>query len=56
MKLKNTQNYLGYNYQSSEWYEKSYSVFDKEYKENVKKREKKEVRRIKLLKKYQIFI
>ena len=32
---------LGYNYQSSKWYEKSYSVFDKEYKENVKKRDKK---------------
>ena len=31
---------LGYNYQSSKWYEKSYSVFDKEYKENVKKRDK----------------
>ena len=23
---------LGYNYQSSEWYEKSYIVFDKKYK------------------------
>ena len=32
---------LGYNYQSSKWYEKSYSVFDKEYKENLKKRDKK---------------
>ena len=32
---------LGYNYQSSKWYEKSYSVFDREYKENVKKRSKK---------------
>ena len=27
---------LGYNYQSSEWYEKSYSIFDKKYK-NIKK-------------------
>ena len=25
---------LGYNYQSSQWYEKSYSYFDKEYKQN----------------------
>tara|TARA_S200000501_G_scaffold322845_1_gene319080 strand:- start:1088 stop:1930 length:843 start_codon:yes stop_codon:yes gene_type:complete len=28
---------LGYNYQSSEWYKKSYAVFDKMYKENIKK-------------------
>ena len=42
---------LGYNYQSSKWYEKSYSVFDKEYKENVKKRDKKRSKKIKLLKK-----
>jgi outer membrane protein assembly factor BamD len=27
---------LGYNYQSSEWYEKSYSVFNKTYEENKK--------------------
>ena len=27
---------LGYNYQSSKWYEKSYSVFDKTYKKNKK--------------------
>ena len=27
---------LGYNYQSSEWYEKSYSFFDKEYERNKK--------------------
>ena len=25
---------LGYNYQSSKWYEQSYSVFDKNYKKN----------------------
>ena len=28
---------LGYNYQSSEWYKKSYAVFDKMYEENIKK-------------------
>ena len=28
---------LGYNYQSSEWYEKSFSVFNKEYKKNTAK-------------------
>ena len=27
---------LGYNYQSSKWYEKSYSVFDKMYADNKK--------------------
>ena len=42
---------LGYNYQSSKWYEKSYSVFDKEYKENVKKRDKKRGKKNKTLKK-----
>ena len=42
---------LGYNYQSSKWYEKSYSVFDKEYKENVNKRDKKRSKKNKTLKK-----
>ena len=42
---------LGYNYQSSKWYEKSYSVFDREYKENVKKRDKKRSEKNKTLKK-----
>ena len=32
---------LGYNYQSSEWYEKSYAVFNKMYEKNKKKRIKK---------------
>ena len=42
---------LGYNYQSSKWYEKSYSVFNKEYKENVEKRDKKRSKKNKTLKK-----
>ena len=29
---------LGYNYQSSKWYEKTYAIFDKKYEENKKKR------------------
>ncbi len=47
--LEESQNYanlLGYNYQSSDWYEKSYKLFNKEYvsKANInKKREKKGV-------------
>ena len=48
---KKYANLLGYNYQSSKWYEKSYSVFDKEYKENVKKRDKKRSKKNKTLKK-----
>jgi|TARA_Y100000389_G_scaffold4821_1_gene4531 outer membrane protein assembly factor BamD len=42
---------LGYNYQSSKWYEKSYSVFNKEYKENLKKRDSQENKKNKTLKK-----
>ena len=33
---------LGYNYQSSQWYEKSYSVFNKMYEKNKRKRIKKD--------------
>ena len=44
---KKYANLLGYNYQSSEWYEKSYSIFDKKYK----KAKKKKVKKISTLKK-----
>ncbi len=40
---------LGYNYQSSEWYENSYSLFDKKYK---KKRRIKNVKKNKILNKF----
>ncbi len=41
---------LGYNYQSSEWYENSYSVFDKNYKKaKIKKEENKIIKRFKSL-------
>ena len=40
---------LGYNYQSSKWYEKSYMVFDKKYKKNKKKKVKKDKSFIKKL-------
>ena len=33
---------LGYNYQSSEWYKKSYSVFNKTYELERKQKEKNE--------------
>ena len=41
---------LGYNYQSSEWYEKSYELFDKSYAKNKKKLEKKNKSIIKKIK------
>ena len=39
---KKYANLLGYNYQSSEWYEKSYSVFNKKYEKNKREKLKKE--------------
>ena len=32
---------LGYNYQSSEWYEESYKIFNKDYKKKIKKEKRK---------------
>ena len=47
---------LGYNYQSSEWYEQSYSLFDKKYKKNksnkvkkIKKEDRSLIKKIKSL-------
>ena len=37
---KKTATILGYNYQSGEWYEKSYSVFNKNYKPKTQKKKK----------------
>ena len=34
---KSTASILGYNYNSSEWYAKSYKVLNKDYKKNNKK-------------------
>ena len=43
-------NLLGYNYQSSKWYEKSYSVFNKKYKTlKIKKEENSILKRFKSL-------
>ena len=43
-------NLLGYNYQSSKWYENSYSLFDKNYKKaKIKKEENKIIKRFKSL-------
>ena len=39
---KKYANLLGYNYQSSEWYEKSFIIFNKKYKKNIIKYIKKE--------------
>ena len=43
---------LGYNYQSSQWYEQSYSVFNKKYKKIKKDNLKKQKRSRKILKKF----
>ena len=43
---------LGYNYNSSRWYEQSYSIFDKKYKIVEKKRITKNHKKSKLLKKF----
>tara|TARA_B100001057_G_scaffold441267_1_gene475760 strand:+ start:40 stop:876 length:837 start_codon:yes stop_codon:yes gene_type:complete len=41
---------LGYNYQSSKWYEKSYSVFNKQYQKDLNKiKKKKSLKKIKSL-------
>ena len=37
---KNAASILGYNYQSSQWYEKSYKVFNKKYKPRKVKKQK----------------
>ena len=38
---KKTSILLGYNYQSSEWYERSYVLFDKSYEKRAKLKRKK---------------
>ena len=48
---KKYANLLGYNYQSSIWYKKTYSIFDKNYEENIKKRKKEKIKRNKTFKK-----
>ena len=48
---KKYANLLGYNYQSSKWYEQSYKVFNKNYKriDNTKKKKKSTLNKIKSL-------
>jgi outer membrane protein assembly factor BamD len=48
---KKYANLLGYNYQSSIWYEKTYSIFDKKYEKKKKKRKKEKTKKNKTLKK-----
>ena len=43
---------LGYNYNTSKWYEQSYSIFDQKYEINKNKRIKKQKKRNKLLEKF----
>ena len=46
---KKYANLLGYNYQSSEWYEMSYSIFDKKYKNNKNQIQKNEINKDKII-------
>ena len=48
---KKYANLLGYNYQSSIWYEKTYSIFDEKYEKIKKKRKKEKTKKNKTLKK-----
>ncbi len=48
---KKYANLLGYNYQSSIWYEKTYGIFDKKYEEHKRKRKKEKTKRNKTFKK-----
>ena len=49
---KKYANLLGYNYQSSKWYEKSYSIYNKKYEENMKKLDKEDkIKKFKFLNK-----
>ena len=49
---KKYANLLGYNYQSSQWYEKSYAIFDTMYELNKKENEIKKRKENSLLKKF----
>ena len=49
---KKYANLLGYNYQSSQWYEKSYSLFNKNYNENKMKLKKKDKKNNILIRKF----
>ena len=48
---KKYANLLGYNYQSSIWYEKTYSIFDRNYEKKKKKRKKEKTKKNKTFKK-----
>jgi len=49
---KKYANTLGYNYQSSEWYENSYKVFDKNYINGIEELQKNKIKKIKLIDKF----
>ena len=49
---KKYANILGYNYKSSDWYRKSYKVFNKDYKDSAQKIQKDKKYKKKLIKKF----
>ena len=46
---KKYANLLGYNYQSSKWYEKSYSVFNEMYEKNKRDKYKEKNKKINIV-------
>ena len=49
---KKYANTLGYNYQSSDWYKSSYKVFNKDYRDSIKKLQKDKKKKIDLIKRF----
>ena len=49
---KKYANLLGYNYKSSQWYEKSYFIFNKEYEQNLKSIKKDRDKKNSIIKKF----
>jgi len=49
---KKYANTLGYNYQSSDWYQNTYKVFNKNYRDSVKELQKDKKKKIDLIKKF----
>ena len=49
---KKYANLLGYNYKSSQWYEKSYFIFNKEYEQNLKSIKKDRDKKNSIVKKF----
>ena len=49
---KQYANILGYNYQSSEWYKNSYTIFNKDYRDTIKEVQKDKKKKISLMNRF----